>query len=547
VIRAGAVALGRAPIAGRQGAVAAGHQVAAQVGVDALRQGGSVVDAVIAAAFASFVVEPQMCGIGGHGRMSVWMAGQAQATGIDHFIRAPAAATPDMYQRALARQGNLAGRIETTGHLAVGIPGAIAGLEAAHRRFGKRAWHTLVGPAIELARAGLVVEGPLAAAIAARAAEIRRFPAAASMLLPDGLPPRPTQPGRPGHRFDFGAMAATLQVIAAEGAAAFHDGPLAAAIAREMESGGGLLGAADLAAYRPATFAQPTHSYRRWRYVTCGDLILVECLNILERFDLSALECGSAAECHLIAEALAQAFLDNFAHAADPLHGPSPLAGLASKEFAAEMAARIDRGRAQAAMSSGDPWAQQRAFAGTTQLCAMDAAGNAASLITSLGSAFGSLVLVPETGVFLGNAMQWFDPLPGRANSVGPGRMPLYAAPVLIVADDGGPIGALAASGGYRIQTAVLHALLHRLEHGLDPQAAIDAPRLHTEGAGLELDARIDQAAVDGLRALGHRPALVDGAGWGNPFGRPSSVWRTAAGDLVPASDARAGGVAALD
>ena len=156
-------------------------------------------------------------------------------------------------------------------------------------------------------------------------------------------------------------------------------------------------------------------------------------------------------------------------------------------------------------------------------------------------------MLIPETGIFLGNARQWFDPRPGRANSVGPGRMPLYAAPVTIVADEDGPIGALAGSGGYRITTAVLHALLGRLEHGLDPQAAIDAPRLHSQGEGLELDARIDAATVDGLAALGHAPRLVDGTGWGNPFGRPSAVWREPSGALVPASDARAGGVAALE
>ena len=372
-MRPGAVALGREAIEGRGGAVAAGHQVAAEVGVEALRQGGHAVDAVVAAAFASFVVEPQMCGIGGHGRLSVWPAGQQVAEGFDHFIRAPAAATPDMYQRALGRQGGTTERIATTGHLAVGIPGAIAGLECAHRRFGRRPWAGLVAPAIALARAGVVADAGLVAAIAARAGEIRRFPAAAALLLPDGLPPRPGGVGSPGHRLDLSALAATLQRIAAEGARAFYEGPIAAAIEREMRAGGGLLRAADLAGYRPRRFTERPYRYRRWAYVTCGDLILVECLNILEHFALAPLAQGGVGERHLIAEALAQAFVDNFTHAADPACGPSPLAGLASKAFAAAAAARLDPTRARAAIEPGDPWPYQAALQGTTQICAMDA------------------------------------------------------------------------------------------------------------------------------------------------------------------------------
>jgi gamma-glutamyltranspeptidase/glutathione hydrolase len=154
--------------------------------------------------------------------------------------------------------------------------------------------------------------------------------------------------------------------------------------------------------------------------------------------------------------------------------------------------------------------------------------------------------VVPGTGVFLGNAMQWFDPSPGRANSVGPGRMPLYAAPVAIFRDGDRALAAVAGSGGYRIQTAILHAALGRLDHGLDPQAAIDRPRLHTEGGELELDARIEAATVERLAALGHRVRLVDGVGLATSFGRPSAVWRMADGSLVPASDARSGGVAAF-
>lgn len=557
-MRAGAVTLSRAPIAGVSAAVACGHQQAAEIGLDALRRGGNAVDAAIAGAFASFVVEPQMCGIGGHGRMSVYLAASDRAVGIDHFIRAPAAATPELYTQALARwraagRGGVEGAINTTGHLSVGIPGAIAGLWEAHRRFARLPWRDLVGPAIELARAGVAVDPRLVVAVAARVAEIRPFPQASALLLPDGAPPRPGNPGGEGHRFDFGDLAKSLEAIADKGAAAFYEGPLAVAIDREMRVAGGLLSAGDLAAYRPDVFVQPWHRYREWSYVTCGDLILVECLNILERFDLAPLDPAGPEALHLIAEALAQAYVDNFAHAGDPRHRRSPLEGIASKEFAWAQASHIRPGQAQPSYEPGDPWPYQGptpsapppAFEGTTQICTADGDGNMVSLITSLGSAFGSLVLVPGTGVFLGNAMQWFDPQPGRANSVGPGRMPLYAAPVAIFRRDGRAIGAAAGSGGYRIQPAVLFAALNHLDFGMHPQQAIDAPRLHTEGRELELDSRHESAVIERLRALGHRLRLVDAPSLPTAFGRPSAVWRGDDG-WIPASDARGGGVAAF-
>src|SRR5262245_57154893 len=274
-MRPGAVTLGRAPIAGSHGAVACGHPVAAEIGIDAMRAGGGAVDATIAAAFASFVVEPQMCGIGGHGRMSVHLAARRVTIGIDHFIRAPAAATPEVYAAALERAGDGAS-IGVAGPLAVGIPGAIAGLWEAHRRFATLAWGRLVGPAIELARAGIEVGPRLAPSIAQRARELRRFPEAASLLMPDGLPPPAAAPGAAAHRLDLSAMARTLEAIAQSGAAAFHEGALAAAIAREVRAQGGVLAESDLAGYRPDVFAQKRHRYRRWGYVTAGDLIFVE-------------------------------------------------------------------------------------------------------------------------------------------------------------------------------------------------------------------------------------------------------------------------------
>jgi gamma-glutamyltranspeptidase/glutathione hydrolase len=320
-----------------------------------------------------------------------------------------------------------------------------------------------------------------------------------------------------------------------------------------MAANGGLVTAADLKGYRAHTFEQPRQRYRRWEYVTGGDLIAVEALNILERFELAPFGPDGVGYRHLMAEALAQAFVDNFAHAGDPVHVASPLDGLASKDYAAAIARTISLDKARGAILSGDAWAFQGsnagtppvpAFPGTTQICVADRSGNMASLITSLGSGFGSLVTVPETGIVLGNAMQWFDPRPARANSVGPGRMPLYAAPVVLAFADGQALAALAGSGGYRIQTAVLHGLVNRLDHGLAPQAALEAPRVHSQGQALEVDQRIEEGVIQALEAMGHRLRRVDAQRFGGGFGRPSAVWREPGGLLHAASDAAAGGVA---
>ena len=527
--------------------MAAGHRTVAEVGVEALRKGGNAVDAAVAAAFTAFVVEPTMCGLGGHGRISIHLANSGNTVGIDHFIRAPASATPDMYQRAL-REWVAAGHagsekaISTTGHLSVGIPGTVAGLCEAHRLYGTRPLRELAGPAIDLAEAGLLVDWRLSLTIANRAAEIRQYPAAAAALLPDGLPPRADTIYRPGDRLDQRDLARSIKQIVDEGPAAFYEGTLARAIEREMKENGGLVTARDLAGYSPAVFDQPRYSYRDLEYVTCGDLIGVETLNLLERFDVRGSGPDSPGYRHLMAEALGQAFVDNFAFAGDPLHVPSPLAGLASKEYAARMAKSISMDRARSEIQPGDPWAFEPSgggeaaapgpFAGTTSVCAADSTGNFVSLITSLGSAFGSLVLVPETGIFLGNAMQWFDPYPGKTNSVGPGRMPLYAAPVLLAFRDGQATGAIGGSGGYRIPTAVLHTFVNVVDHGLELQAAVEAPRIHTQGETLEVDAAIRAEVREALAGMGHKVNVVESTPYYGGFGVATAVWRDEAGKL---------------
>ncbi len=248
---------------------------------------------------------------------------------------------------------------------------------------------------------------------------------------------------------------------------------------------------------------------------------------------------------HLVAEALAAAFVDNNAWFGDPDVVSSPVRGLSSAAFGAFRAAGISLERAlPRPVAPADPRPfdtgaapRRLPYRGTSQMAAADAEGNVVSLITSLTHAFGSLVLVPGTGVLLNNSMVNFDPRPGRPNSIAPGKLPIFAAPALVAARDGEAVFAGCGSGGYRILSGVLHSALHALDFGMDVQAAVDAPRVHCQGGKTLVDARIPPDVIEGLRDLGHDVELaLDDPGL-TYFGRISAVSRDPASGLL-----RAGG-----
>jgi gamma-glutamyltranspeptidase / glutathione hydrolase len=263
-------------------------------------------------------------------------------------------------------------------------------------------------------------------------------------------------------------------------------------------------------------------------------------LNILNNFDLQRLGRDSLGFRHLVAEALACGFTDSMTYYGDPDFEKSPVEGLASAGFGRARADGLSLDHAlPRPVRAQDPWPFDGAadrptripdkpgFArleGTTQMAAADAEGNVCALITSLTSAFGSLMLAPGTGVILNNSMQNFDPRPDQANCIKPGKMPIFAAPSLVAEKDGRGFFAGCGSGGYRITTGVLHAFLHTVDFGLGPQAAIDAPRVHCQGQQTSVDPRIPPEVRDGLARLGHN-VLVEGESPGaNPYGRINAI-----------------------
>lgn len=532
-----------------RGVVSAGHPDEADAGVRVLCEGGNAMDAVVAAAFVGFVVEPASCGPGGYGHLAAFLPAQGGFVTVDHGPRVPSGARPDMFEvedgatQLYYGWPATVGRRNEWGHTAVAVPGAVAGLCAAHERWGRLPLAQLLEPALEAAERGLDVSWSLVLFLNERLAEIRRLPGAAQLFLRDGELPRPPGWGGARDRINLSELAATLRLIAREGAAGFHDGAIAEAIEREVCRNGGLLTAADLRAYEPRILTEQPGRYRGYEYVTAFDQLGYETLNILERFDLGALGPDSLGYRHLMAEALAAAFTDNGAWFGDPDVVESPVRGLSSREFGAYRAAGISLERAlPRPVAAADPRRfdggaapGRLPYRGTTQMTAADAEGNVVSLITSLTHAFGSLVVVPGTGILLNNSMVNFDPRPGRPNSIAPGKLPIFAAPALVAARDGEAVFGGCGSGGYRILSGVLHSALNSFDFGMDVQAAVDAPRVHCQGGRTLVDARIPAQVIQGLRDLGHEVDVATDDPGVTQFGRISAVSRDPQSGLLRA------------
>jgi gamma-glutamyltranspeptidase / glutathione hydrolase len=546
------IATSRSELVSDRGVVSCGHRQEAEAGARILEEGGNAVDAVVAAAFTGHVVEPVSCGLGGYGHMALFLAETRQFVSVDHNVRAPAAATPDMFEIDLGRPTTYYGwphaadRQNEWGAIAVAVPGAVSGLCAAHERWGRLPLAQVIEPAIEAAEAGVRVTWDLILAIVGRLKEIEALPNAAALLLRDGRPPNLADdfghPYGPDERIDTSQLAKTLREVASHGAPGFYSGWVAQAIEREISEGGGILTADDLVSYRPKITVEPGAWYRGIRYSTASDPVAYEALNILGCFNLAAYGPQSAEYRHLMAEAMGHAFADNMHHYADLDFGPSPVNGLASPKFAASRAAgiRLDRA-APRPIAPGDPWPYERdspvaeavttrpsssGLSGTSQMVAADADGNVLALITSLTSGFGSLVLVPDGGFFLNNSMRNFDPRPDRANCIAPGKMPIFAVPAIAAEQDGVGVFGACGSGGYRVTSGVLHALVNHVDFGMRTQQAVDSPRVHCQGEETFVDSRIPPAVQERLAELGHVVVQQDETPAPINFSRVSAVAR---------------------
>jgi gamma-glutamyltranspeptidase/glutathione hydrolase len=521
------------------GAVSSDAALATKVGVDMLAAGGNAADAAVAVAFALAVVHPSAGNLAGGGFAVARIGRETRA--LDFRETAPAAASRDMF---LDKDGKPT-RGSREGYQASGVPGTVAGLHELHRTLGgkSKSWADVIAPAIKLAEEGFPASEGFAESVGG-ADRLKKNPAAAALFFPGGKAPAA------GETWKNPDLARVLRRIAEQGPAGFYQGPTAQAIADEMKAHGGPITLADLAGYRarwrtPIEFSYRGHNVIAMPPPSSGGVTIAMICNILEEYDLPHMAWHSPGELHYFFEAMRRAFAARNAKLGDPDFVKNPIDQLLSAKWADEQRATIKPDRATpsseiagAAPSGNGPH--------TTHFSVIDGAGGAVALTTTLNWFYGNGVVVPGTGFLMNNEMDDFAAVPGNANGFGlvqgepnaiaPGKRMLSSmAPTIVVGSDGKVELVAGAAGGPMIISTVFEIVSSVVDHGLDPVAAVSAPRFHMQHlpdmVGYEkggLDPALEKALTGMGYTLRERGHIADAAA----IGRGGNGW-------VAASDPR--------
>ncbi|MFI5089432.1 MAG: gamma-glutamyltransferase [Terriglobales bacterium] len=499
--------------------VASGHELASQAGVEVMRQGGNAVDAAVATGFALAVVLPEAGNLGGGGFMLLRLA-DGHAHFLDFREKVPATASRDMY---LDAKGNPLPDASVVGYRAIGVPGSVAGLAYAEKKFGKLTLVQAMAPAIRLAQQGFALSAHDARQL--RDPSLAAFPETRRIFQRDG------HYYQPGDTFKQPELARTLERIAADPDSFYH-GALAQELAASLQKGGALITAKDLAAYEVKEREPVRGSYRGYEIIAApppssGGIALIEALNILEGYDLAKLGNGSAESVHLVAEAFRRAFFDRAELLGDPDFASVPVAALMDKNYASAWRETLDPHRASPSADLRRPVqvfdkldrvAAVREPDHTTHYAVVDSAGSAVAVTTTLNDLFGSRVTAEGLGFLLNDEMDDFTSKPGapnmfgllqgEANAIAPGKRPLSSMAPTIVLKDGRLFMVLGSRGGPRIITAVAEVLVSVIDYGMNIQQAVDAPRFHHQWMPDVLRVEKDgfsPAAGNRLAAMGHK------------------------------------------
>lgn len=478
-----AFAASPAPVAAERSMVVSAQHIATRVGVDVLKRGGNAVDAAVAVGYALAVVYPAAGNLGGGGFMTVHLADGRKAF-LDFRERAPLAATRDMF---LDKDGNVVKGLSTGSWLAAGVPGTVAGLERARALWGSQSREALMAPAITLAEEGFVLLQGDAEMLGVATEDFRKHPASAAIFLNNG------QPLVAGERLIQRDLAATLRAISARGAEGFYKGPVAEALVSAAKAGGGILTQADLDAYKTRDLAPIECEYRGYRVISApppssGGVVVCQILNILEGYPLKEWGFASAATTHVMIEAMRHAYLDRNSYLGDPDFVKNPVERLTDKGYAASLRAAIKPDKAGVSADL-KPGVAPHEGSNTTHFSVIDAQGNAVSLTYTLNDWFGNRIVAGSTGVLMNNEMDdftvkvgvpnLFGLVQGEANAIAPGKTPLSSMSPTIVTKDGQPVLIVGTPGGSRIISVVVQVILNMVDHGMNVQEAVDAPRIH--------------------------------------------------------------------
>jgi gamma-glutamyltranspeptidase/glutathione hydrolase len=490
------------PAHGRWGMAVSNHPLASAAGMEMLAAGGNAVDAAVAMQFALTVVEPMMVGLIGGTTCHIRSA-DGRHTIIDGMSAVPLAGHPTMFKPIPGTPANVYDverRENQLGPKAVATPGSLLAWTHALRTYGTMPLADVMQPAIRHAIRGFTVTPYLSDCIADCAADLVQDPFAADRLVPDGTP---LKPGERLVQADYGEA---LKLIAEQGEAALHGGPLGDLVVECMERSGAFIGKKDLTQYRIVERTPIRGQYRGWEIVgppppAASGVHITEMLNILEGFDIAKLGFGTVDTIHLLAEVLKIAFADRAEASGDPAFVKVPVERIVSKAYAAERRAGIDLAKAR--QWTGGLLAKEGAD--TTHLTVADGKGNVVTTTQTINSLFGARFIIPGTGMVPNDYMSNFDPRPGNALSIAPGKRVTTSMSPMMALRDGKVVYALGLPGGRKIFPAAMQGLINLIDHGMSLQEAVEAPRVWTEGPFLEVEHGIPEEVRKGLEARGHR------------------------------------------
>lgn len=501
------------PVYGKNGMVASEQGLATQVGLDILKQGGNAIDAAVAVGFALAVVLPNAGNIGGGGFMVLHDDKTGKDVAIDFREIAPAKASRDMY---LDNQGKVIDGKSLFTHDASGVPGTVAGMEYALKKWGTMPLSKVLEPAIKLADKGFIVSDVLAQTLKQEKSTLGKWSASKAIFFKNG------EPLKSGDLLVQKDLAKSLRLIAKQGAKAFYQGEIATKIAKEMQSHGGTMTLEDLKAYKVVERQPIIGDYRGYKVVTMpppssGGVHLIEILNMLEHYPIKEDGVNSAKNIHHMAESMKLAYADRSEYLGDPDFVKIPVTGLTSKAYANERVKTIDDNKARLSSNIKPGKPQPYESDQTTHFSVMDKAGNAVAVTYTLNLNFGSGIVVEGTGILLNNEMDDFSVKPGvpnafglvggAANAIEAKKRPLSSMTPTIVMKNNKPWLVTGSPGGARIITTVLQSVVNTIDHEMNPAEAIITPRVHHQWLPDELrvEEGISPDTIKLLQDKGHK------------------------------------------